>query len=193
MSFMNAKFKTKRFSSPLYMIQVYYDVKSDLKWRIIPTILLCTCHVCLAPLIWYQSAPDATSLSAALSCYCAVHKSARSQHFTFKGRGSSSWLNWCSNTTAASTFADRGSFLTKSSKCSSVSNPRTEGKAQEEHDIIRGIHLTNICFIRFHWDYHPDLRNSSPSLWKENNRGNNARSNYRKGRRMNMFFGSFSF
>lgn len=76
-------------------------------------------------------------LSAELSCYWAVRESARSQHFTFKGRGSSSWLNWCSNTTAASTFAERGSFLTKSSKCSSVSNPRTKGKAQKEHDIYK--------------------------------------------------------
>lgn len=74
-----------------------------------------------------------------------------SQHFTCKGRGSSSWLNWCSNTTAASTLPDRGSFLTKSSKCSSVSNPRTEGKAQEERDIYKTdsthIHLFYVILI----------------------------------------------
>lgn len=75
------------------------------------------------------------------------------QHFTFMGRGSSSWVKGCSNTTAASTFPDAGSFLTKSSKCSSDSKPRT-GKETNTHTQIerslhslwRGIHLTYACF-----------------------------------------------
>lgn len=51
---------------------------------------------------------------------------------TFRGRGSSSWLKGCSNTTAASSFPDRGSFRTYSSNCSSVSKPRT-GKKERTH------------------------------------------------------------
>lgn len=137
--------------SPLYMIQVYCGERLDLKRQIITAnFIVCSpCTFSLGSLVSKCPWCHYSVVSSSQLLLCRGWECVRRSIFTFKGRGSSSWLNWCSNTTAASTFPDRGSFLTKSSKCSSVSNPRTEGKAQEEHDISKRFssHKHLICMI----------------------------------------------